>query len=185
MIIKYFIYQTDHFHFIRSLVSFISLLITRGTQSISFCGTISPLVHSYSTPLSQLSIHSLSSLGDQHDTKCTIDSLHKVYAPLENPYKVATESYHNCCASLKRSHDLVFLANVLYLNLLMSVYFGCPYTALSLSVTGYCTRALDQAIYSAFFSTSIFPLRTKALVVSQPVRQCRNAGNIEQMASPF
>ena len=62
------------------------------------------------SPLSQLSINSLPSLGDlaashQHDTKCTIDSLHKVYAPPENPCNVATDSYHNCCASPKRSHD--------------------------------------------------------------------------------
>ena len=90
-----------------------------------------------------------------------------------------------------------FLQNVSYLYLLMSVYFGCPYTAhtnFSISVSNWLLHScswpsmVSVEIYSAFFSTSlrgdIFPLRTKALVVSQPVRQW-NAGNIEQMASPF
>ena len=113
MIIKYFIYQTDHFYFIPIFVSFISLLITRGTQYVNkFLGdniTTYPFIFNPLCP----NFPSLPSLGDlsarhQHVAKCAIDSLHEVYAPQVNPYKVATDSYQYCCASLKRSDAPLF-----------------------------------------------------------------------------
>ena len=103
------------------------------------------------SPLSQLSIHSLPSLGDlaachQHDTKCTIEFMHLQRIPTLGGNRLISQLL---CKSKTFPWPWFFLQNVSYLNLLKSVYFGCPIqqiqTFLSLSVTGCCTRALDQA----------------------------------------